>query len=457
MMEPLGLYRLNSLIKQTLSKHLPGALWVIAEIVDVREHQAGHCYLELVEKREGDDALIASSRATIWASAYRVLKPAFMAATGKPLQNGMKVLLEVAVTFHELYGHSLNVRNIDPSFTLGDLEQKKREVLARLTQEGVIDMNRELPFPALPKSVAVISSPTAAGYQDFIDQLRGNAAGYAFYTCLFPALMQGANSAASVIGALERVYDHLEHFDVVVIIRGGGAQTDLNSFDSYDLAANVAQFPLPVITGIGHERDESIVDRVAYKNVKTPTAVAEFLLEAFRVADAALAGRRDRFLSGVARVLREERQEQARRTFAFRQLTRSLLDRRRARLLLVSQKIGSLATLVARRQLDTLARLDARARGRLSLCLAGASARLEGLSGQARGKARQCLLSRKHFLELAETKIAFSDPRRVLERGFSITRVNGRALRDAAGIKSGDLVETELRDGRLLSEIKEIK
>jgi exodeoxyribonuclease VII large subunit len=456
-MEPLGLYGLNCLIKQTLSKHLPGALWVIAEIVDIREARAGHCYLELVEKREGDDALIASSRATIWVNTYRVLAPAFEKATGKPLQNGMKVLVEVAVTFHELYGHSLNVKNIDPSFTLGELEQKKREVLAQLTRDGVIDMNRELPFPALPKSVAVISSPTAAGYQDFIDQLRGNAAGHAFYTCLFPALMQGAASAGSIIEALERVHEHLERFDVVVIIRGGGAQTDLSSFDSYDLAANVAQFPLPVITGIGHERDESIVDRVAYKNVKTPTAAAEFLLEAFRVAEAALDGGRDRFLSGVARVLREERQEQAGRALAFKQLTRSLLDRRKAGLALVSRKTGSLATLATRRQRELLARLEARARGRLALCLAGAAARLEGLPGRARDKARQLLRDRGHFLELAAAKIAFSDPRRVLERGFSITRVNGRALRDAAGIKSGDLVETELRDGRLLSEIKEIK
>ena len=220
-MEPIGLYQLNSLVKKVFRDRFPDTFLLVAEIADIKENRSGHCYLELVEKRESDDAVIASARATIWAYTYRMLKPYFETTTGKRLQRGIKVLVSVEVVFHELYGYSLNVKNIDPTFTIGDLERRRKEILARLEQEGVIDMNRELPFPELPKTVAVISSPTAAGYGDFVDQLHRNTYGFAFHTCLFPAVMQGEKTAESVIGALERVYACGELFDVVVIIRGG--------------------------------------------------------------------------------------------------------------------------------------------------------------------------------------------------------------------------------------------
>jgi exodeoxyribonuclease VII large subunit len=456
-MEPIGLYRLNGLVKQALKERFTGTVWVVAEIADIKENRSGHCYMELVEKREADDTIIASSRATMWSFAYRTLKPAFEATTGKSLQRGMKVLLEVEVTFHELYSYSLNVKNIDPSFTLGDLERKRREIVERLTREGVIDMNRELPFPVLPKSVAVISSPTAAGYGDFEKQLRENPYGYAFYTCLFPAVMQGEKSAESIIGALDRVHAAGELFDVVVIIRGGGSQVDMSCFDSYELALNVAQFPLPVITGIGHERDESIVDRVAYKNVKTPTAAAALLVELFHEADSALEVLHGRLLAAVERLLAGERQRQGRQATAFKQLTRSLLDHREARLSLASQKIGRLSKLFVQHCLGGFAQLNARVKGRLDLRFDRHRARLEELLVKGRVKAGQLLVARKHQLELAETKIISADPRRVLERGFSITRVNGKAVRGVTGIKSGDRVETELFDGRVESEVKAIK
>ena len=287
-MTPIGLYQLNSLVKQELKNRFPDTFLVIAEIADVKENRSGHCYLELVEKREGDDAVIATARATIWAFTYRMLKPYFETTTGKSLQRGIKVLVSVEIVFHELYGYSLNIKNIDPTFTVGDLERKRKEIIDRLTQEGVIDMNRELELPMLPKTIAVISSPTAAGYGDFTDQLHRNVYGYAFHTKLFPAVMQGEKTTESVIAALERIYEYESLFDVVVIIRGGGSQTDLGSFDSYDLAANVAQFPIPVLAGIGHERDETIVDRVAYRSVKTPTAAAAFLIERFNEAEGRL-------------------------------------------------------------------------------------------------------------------------------------------------------------------------
>ncbi|MDR1414509.1 MAG: exodeoxyribonuclease VII large subunit [Odoribacteraceae bacterium] len=454
MKETIGLHQLNTLIKRTLAANLPSSMWVIAEIAGIGENRSGHCYLELAEKR--DDTLLASSRAVIWASTYRVLKPAFREATGMTLQEGMKVLLEIAVTFHELYGLSLNIRNIDPSFTMGDLERVRRETLLRLQRDGIINMNRELPFPLLPKSIAIISSPTAAGYQDFIHQLRANTAGYAFHTCLFPATMQGTGSARSIIEALDRINNTLALFDVVVIIRGGGAQADLNSFDDYPLAANVAQFPLPVITGIGHERDESIVDRVAHANLKTPTAAAEYLLDAFRDADAALKERVDRLRAAIPALLAGQKRDQTTRARAIKQLAGALLDKQTARLRLASRDIGHATLLALHRRREYFKRLDARARGRLALLLARAAARLDELSERARARVRQTLVARRHALELQETKITLVDPRRVLERGFSITRLNGKALRDTANLAPGDILETRLHGGALTSQIKEI-
>ena len=273
-MEAISLLELNSRVKQVLKQQFSETVWVTAEITELQLNRSGHCYLQLVDKREADDSVLATARATIWAFTFRTLQPYFETTTGRQLGKGMKVMLLVEVVFHELYGYSLNVKDIDPTYTVGDLERKRKEILKQLEQEGIIDMNRELEFPQLPKTIAVISSPTAAGYGDFMNQLEQNAYGFQFQVKLFPAVMQGEQTTASVIAALERIYEYEELFDLVVLIRGGGSQTDLGSFDSYDLAAHVAQFPLPVLSGIGHERDETIVDRVAHLRVKTPTAAA---------------------------------------------------------------------------------------------------------------------------------------------------------------------------------------
>ncbi|MDR0765722.1 MAG: exodeoxyribonuclease VII large subunit [Odoribacteraceae bacterium] len=456
-MNAIGLYRLNELVKQLLHENLPGARWVIAEIADVKENRSGHCYIELVEKREEDNVIIASSRAVIWAFVYRSLKPAFEAVTGQALQPGLKVLLEVEITFHELYGYSLNVRDIDPSFTIGNLERTRREIIDRLTHDGVIDMNRSLPFPALPKSIAIISSPTAAGYEDFVNQLRANARGYAFHTCLFHAVMQGEKSAESIIDALERVHAAGDLFDVVVIVRGGGSRADLSCFNSHELALNVACFPLPVLAGIGHERDESIVDRVAHVSLKTPTAVADFLLKAFRDADELLEEGRARFITAVKRLSREENQRQVARASAVGRLTRALLERQDVRLARASREIDHRSTLLLQRRTDTLARFGDLLEGHLAARFHRHAARLGELCRECRVHVERLLAARRHALELAGTKAAGADPRRVLERGYSITRVNGKVARDASALERGDIVETELLHGRVVSEIKEIK
>ena len=433
-MTPIGLYQLNSLVKQELKNRFPDTFLVIAEIADVKENRSGHCYLELVEKREGDDAVIATARATIWAFTYRMLKPYFETTTGKSLQRGIKVLVSVEIVFHELYGYSLNIKNIDPTFTVGDLERKRKEIIDRLTQEGVIDMNRELELPMLPKTIAVISSPTAAGYGDFTDQLHQNVYGYAFHTKLFPAVMQGEKTTESVIAALERIYEYESLFDVVVIIRGGGSQTDLGSFDSYDLAANVAQFPIPVLAGIGHERDETIVDRVAYRSVKTPTAAAAFLIERFNEAEGRLEIAKESLMRGAKRLLQDEKTRQVVKITELKQFTRLFLEGQENRLILGSRRANHASELFLGNQMNYLERLKT----------------------QFGVKVAEILTANRYFLELAETKMKYADPKNILEKGFSITRVNGKAVRDSVLVRDGDILETELFKGVIRSEVKDI-
>ena len=456
-MEAIGLYQLNSLVKRELKNRFPDSFLVIAEIADVKENRSGHCYLELVEKREEDDAVIATARATIWAFTYRMLKPYFETTTGKSLQKGIKVLVRVEIVFHELYGYSLNIKDIDPTFTIGDLERKRKEIIDRLTQEGVIDMNRELEFPMLPKTVAIISSPTAAGYGDFVDQLHRNVYGYAFHTKLFPAVMQGEKTTESIIAALERIYEYESLFDVVVIIRGGGSQTDLGSFDSYELAANVAQFPIPILAGIGHERDETIVDRVAYRSVKTPTAAAAFLIECFSEADGELEEAKEILVRETKRILQEEKTRQVVRITEFKQFTRLFLEGQTNHLALSSRRVEHASRLFVQERINGLDQLKMKVEGKVGTLLERRRNRLEDIQKTVGRKITELFTANRYFLELAETKMKYVDPKNILEKGFSITRVNGKAVRETEAVKKGDVLETELFRGIIRSEIKDIE
>ena len=456
-MEAIGLYQLNSLVKRELKNRFPDSFLVIAEIADVKENRSGHCYLELVEKREEDDAVIATARATIWAFTYRMLRPYFETTTGKSLQKGIKVLVRVEIVFHELYGYSLNIKDIDPTFTVGDLERKRKEIIDRLTQEGVIDMNRELEFPMLPKTVAIISSPTAAGYGDFVDQLHRNVYGYAFHTKLFPAVMQGEKTTESIIAALERIYEYESLFDVVVIIRGGGSQTDLGSFDSYELAANVAQFPIPILAGIGHERDETIVDRVAYRSVKTPTAAAAFLIECFNEVDSVLEDAKETLVRETRRILQEEKTRQVVRITEFKQFTRLFLEGQANNLTLSSRRVEHASRLFVQGRINGLNQLKMKVEGKVGALFERQRNRLDDMQKTMVRKTTELFTANRYFLELAETKMKYVDPKNILEKGFSITRINGKAVRETDRVKKGDVLETELFKGVIRSEIKDIE
>ena len=278
-MKQYSLLELCSCIDEALSMELNDTYWVRAEIASLTER--GHCYMELVEKAK-NNAIAAKLRATCWQHVYHLLSAYFANETGQTLAVGMQVLLQVEVSFHAVYGLSLNVVGIDPTFTLGDLAHQRQLTIQRLQEDGVMDLQRSLPLPLLPRRVAVISAADAAGYGDFCHQLQSNSGGFRFHTQLFPAVMQGEQSPASIIAALQQIAATTDLYDLVVIVRGGGATTDLRNFDDYSLAFHCANFPLPIIAGIGHTRDVSVVDMVVHTSVKTPTAAAEWLIAAMQ-------------------------------------------------------------------------------------------------------------------------------------------------------------------------------
>lgn len=454
-MTALTLYELNNQVRQVLKKEFTQTYWITAEITEIQNNSAGHCYLQLADKKEEDETIVATARATIWAFTYRMLRPYFETTTGRPLMKGMKVLVNAEVVFHELYGYSLNIKDIDPTFTIGDLERKRREIIAQLESDGIIRMNQELEFPLLPKNIAVISSPTAAGWGDFMNQLENNSYGYKFHVKLFPAVMQGEKTVESVIAALEHIYEYESVFDVVVIIRGGGSQTDLGSFDSYELAANIAQFPLPVIAGIGHERDETIVDRVAHHRVKTPTAAAAFLIESFQEQEAWLEERKDNLIARVKELLNRQHTRHLLNISAFKRYTQALLSGRDTRLKLLSQRLQHNSHTFIQRKLTAIEQLSARVETRVAVMFDRQENRLDSCLRSVEQKAERILTDHARRLELAETKMRYVDPKNVLKRGYSITRLNGKAVKNSRNIKPGDLLETEVARGKITSIVKE--
>lgn len=278
--EIISLAELQDRIKRSVEGALPGKYWIRAETGDVKHHSAGHCYIDLIDKEE-KGGVKAKVQAVIWASTFRIIRPYFETTTGQSLERGLSILVNVMVQYSALYGLSLVIYDIDPSFTIGEQELKRQQTIAKLKEEGMFGMNSSLQISPLPRSIAVISSETAAGYRDFIKHLHENDYGFIFKTTLFTAPMQGDSAPTGIIRAMEQVALDLQNFDLLLIIRGGGAAQDLICFDNYELALNIAQFPLPVITGIGHDHDIHIADMLAHTSVKTPTAAADFVLDIF--------------------------------------------------------------------------------------------------------------------------------------------------------------------------------
>ncbi|HBB92177.1 MAG: exodeoxyribonuclease VII large subunit [Bacteroidetes bacterium GWF2_49_14] len=410
--EAISLFELNNRIRGVIESGIPEPVWIIAEISDLTYNRNGHCYMELIEKAPDEDQILARSRATIWATTLRMLRPYFETTTGQELAPGIKILIRVSVEFHELYSISLTVKDIEPSFTLGDLARKRQQIIRRLEEAGVFDMNKGTELALVPQRIAVISSPTAAGYGDFQDQLQNNASGYVFYTRLFPAVMQGEETASSIISALDRIARYADFFDVVAIIRGGGSKLDLSSFDHYDLGYYVTQFPLPVITGIGHEQDDSVLDLVAHTRCKTPTAVAEFLLDHVEEFN----GRVDSLAGDTVETARQYLQVQREKvTLALRTLKLSSRNFREQNLLRISQ-------LITRFQTGNIA----------------------------------FFRSQEQKIKLLEQVSVLNDPRRLLIRGYTLTIKEGRIVKSVTQLKQGDRVTTKFSDGEVQADINTI-
>lgn len=377
---PLSLYELNSLVRGVLEHHLSNSLWLQAELSEVRSSR-GHCYLEFVQKSADDNSLIANASGVIWRTQWNLLKTYFEQTTGLALSPGMQVLVKVSVSFHELYGYKLIVSDIDPTYTIGDLARKRQQILLHLSEEGIINMNRELLLPRIIKHIAVISSPSAAGWGDFADQLHSNQFGFAFSVQLFPATMQGADVESSLIRALDSIAENINDWDVVVIIRGGGSAADLSGFDSLLLAEYVAQFPIPIITGIGHERDDTVIDLIAHTRVKTPTAAAEMIISHQLDEWNHLCDLAEQLRSGVTNSLNN---------------AKNYLEKSYIRLRLSSPHL---------------------------------------------------IESQRHRLELFTQKISDANPDRLLRLGFSITRLNGKAVNSVSSLTPGSSLTITFADG----------
>ena len=405
----MTLLELNGMVRATLECGMPDEYWVEAELAEARETR-GHCYMELVQKDGQTNTPVAKASAKCWKQTWAVLAPYFERTTGQPLHAGMKVLLRVYPNFHEAYGFSWIVTDIDPTFTVGDMARRRMEIIAALKEQGIFDMNRQLQLPMFAQRIAVISSETAAGYGDFYNQLTDNSYGFKFSVTLFPAIMQGERVEQSVIAALEHIYDNIDDYDCVVIIRGGGATSDMSGFETLALAENVAQFPLPVITGIGHDRDESVLDMVSCIRVKTPTAAAAYLISHL----------------GEVNDLIDNCNERIIRSATMR------MEMQKMRLANLSERIPRVFSLVKVKQ----------------------EARLDALNARLTSAIQHVLDRQKHRLEMLGQRAASLDPKILLKRGYSITLKAGKAVRDKEMLEPGDEIETIFEKGTIKSIVK---
>lgn len=452
----LTLFQLNSLIKNSLQLEMPSTYWVIAEISELNEHSSGHCYMELCQKDEHSDVLRAKARATIWSNTYRMLRPYFESVTGRNLERGLKILINVQVVFHEVYGFSLKVLDMEPRFTLGEIEQTRRETIQRLTNDGVVDMNRDLILGDLPKRVAIISSPKAAGLQDFVNQLDNNKFGYVFTHTIFAAVMQGDAAEESIIVALNQIAEQLEHFDLVVIVRGGGSQADLACFDSYELALHVAQFPLPVVAGIGHDKDKSVVDLVAHTSVKTPTAAAEFLINVFTEAETELQSVAQQLSQAVASICDQQNRLLDMHKNQVGSKVMSVLHQQQLLLVARAQVVPILVNRQVVEQNKQIFNFERQFLLRAKAVLTRNKAELAAKSSLLAHTTLAAITRQKLKLQQWQKLSEHINPCNIMKKGYSLTYFNGKLIKSVGEVNKDAKIVTKFHDGELESEVKQI-
>ncbi|MFA6402025.1 MAG: exodeoxyribonuclease VII large subunit [Salinivirgaceae bacterium] len=455
--DSISLSQLANAAKSALKNQFPFPVWVVAEISEMNLNRNGHCYLELIEKESGGDKILAKTRATIWAFAYRMIQPYFETTTNESLHAGLKVLVKTTVEFHEVYGFSLNIVDIDPQYTLGEIALKRAKVIQQLKDDGVFDMNRLHTLALVPQRIAVISSETAAGYGDFYDELTNNPFGFGFYTELFPAVMQGEQAPQSIIEAFERVYLSVEKFDVVALLRGGGSKSDLSCFDDYNLAYYITQFPLPVLTGIGHERDDSIADMVAHTRLKTPTAIAVFLVDTVSEFN----GQLDDNLMYVNDLVQQLIQN---KTLDLegqsKRLQTGFIEAWHYNQQVLMRANSKIEYGLLKFQNNHFKNLEKFSVTLQFLLKRGISAKLEHCNQQQKrlikGINHSVKEEEKH-LEYLQEIMEWADPQKILDRGYSIVSKHGKIVKSSSELAPNDVINIKLAQGSLTGLVNDIQ
>lgn len=432
---PLTLIELQNLISSTINRELNEYYWITAEISELKTNYSGHNYLELTDKHKSSDLTTAKIKGIIWSRQARFLLPFFETSTGIQLGEGLSVLIRGKLEYHAIYGLSFIISDIDPGYTIGDVARKRNEIINRLTSEGVIGMNGELDLPLHPRRIAVISSAEAAGYEDFLNQLHSNPYSYKYSTSLFSSVMQGNSTSNSVLNAFEEISNNIDDFDIVIIVRGGGSASDLSWFDDYDIAFMVSQFPIPVISGIGHERDSSVTDIVAHTSCKTPTATADFLIELSAETERYLISLRRGISSNATLRLSEARRILTRLGSAFILESRLLIKNRRQKLVLHAELIKSGS----------------------KYFIANNKKHASNIFSEVKASAPLFIDRNKKLIEQLNRSIKHLSPYMVLKRGYSISFKDGKIISSMSDLSKGDKITSQISDGSFTSEIFDIK
>ncbi|MCR5819380.1 MAG: exodeoxyribonuclease VII large subunit [Bacteroidaceae bacterium] len=438
-MTPLSLFELNNLVRSVLESTLQPSYWVKAELAEARVASNGHFYCEFVQKNPDTNTFLARARGVMWSRTYNILAPLFERATGEHLRAGLNILVEVEPEFHEAYGYSLKVVDIDPSFTMGDMARRRKEILDRLAADGILEDNKTLPLPLLMKNIAVISSASAAGYGDFCNQLSSNPYGLHFNIQLFPASMQGENVPQSIMHALEKIanqcYADGQAWHCVVIIRGGGATSDLADYEDFNLAAAVAQMPVPVIVGIGHERDETVLDFVANTRVKTPTAAAAFIIEHGAQELAELQALADSLRSAASQLITQQHNE----------------------LESIAKLLPHIHALLHEQQTRQLEALAVHVASATQRCLWTSAQDLEKIRTAISQALTTKIQKEKFWLQSMAQSIDSFNPEVLLKRGYTLTCLpDGQLVRSVADLHSGDRITTIFADGTATGIVEEV-
>ncbi len=449
-----SLYELNRRIREAIYLSFPETYLITAEIASIRCDNKGHCYVDLIEK--DDTTIIAQMGARIWASTYKILSDEFQKATGINLSKGLKILLNASLNFHERYGLSLIIHDIDPSYTIGEMARKRKEIIDRLTKEGILDRNKKIPLPLVPQKIAVISSRQAAGYEDFINHLDHNPYGYSFSITFHESSMQGDRAEISLLNALSLCERDKEGIDVIAIVRGGGAKADLDCFDSYDIGKKIALMPLPVIVGIGHERDKTVMDEVSHTSVKTPTAAAGFLIDRLRSFEDTIDTLSQRLLNGAKRIRENNLRSLMTLSKFLETTTKSILIKNRYRIDLFSKSIFNTKRFL-NRQNSTLSTISEKFRLLAIKDIEGLEKNLQNLSSSLINSTKRFLSKEDEILITKTNSINHLNPLNVLRRGYSITCHDHKALKSADNILKGDTIKTLLYKGKIESKVTSIK